>query len=208
MATEVTDKRLPESFYLREGVVEISRDLLGKLLVTNFEGERTKARIVETEAYRGPDDKACHAYGFRRTKRTEIMFGKGGQAYVYLCYGIHHLFNVVTGPAEKPHAVLVRAVEPLENLDAMLRRRSFSKVRPQLTAGPGVLTKALGITTAHTGMSLVNSDSNIWIEDLTETLKPEEIIASPRVGVDYAQECALWPWRFRIRHNKWTSPVK
>lgn len=201
-------KRLEADFYQREDVVAVSKDLLGKYLVTEFEGGRTAGRIVETEAYRGPDDKACHAHRNRYTERTKIMFAPGGHAYVYLCYGIHHLFNVVTAVEGMPHAVLIRAVEPVENIELMLQRRGMSKLKPNLTAGPGVLSRALGITTQHSGLSLTDPQNGIWIEDRGYDIFEKLIIASPRVGVDYAEECALWPWRFRVRDSRWTSPAK
>ena len=176
--------------------------------MTNFDGQLTTGKIVETEAYRAPDDKACHAYQNLHTKRTSIMFKEGGVAYVYLCYGIHHLFNVVTAKEGMAHAVLIRAIEPLENIDLMLNRRNKSKVNRQLTGGPGVMSKALGITKQWTGVSLVSADSPIWIEDSGIEVSENNIIASPRVGVGYAEECALWNWRFRIRDSKFTSPAK
>jgi DNA-3-methyladenine glycosylase len=200
--------RLEKSFYIREDVVSLSQELLGKYLVTQFEGAQTVGKIVETEAYRAPDDKASHAYGNRRTARTEVMFAEGGVAYVYLCYGIHHLFNVVTGPEGTAHAVLIRAIEPVEQTAVMLRRRGMDRVKPQLTAGPGVMSKALGITTAFTGQSLMTDESPIWIEDRGDNLPPEAILASPRVGIDYAEECAAWNWRFRIKNSKWTSKAR
>jgi DNA-3-methyladenine glycosylase len=200
--------RLEKSFYIREDVVSLSRELLGKYLVTRINGEQTVGRIVETEAYRAPDDKACHAYGNRRTARTEVMFAEGGRAYVYLCYGIHHLFNVVTGPEEKAHAILIRAIEPVEQVAIMLRRRGMDRVKPQLTAGPGVMSKALGITTELSGQSLLTKESPVWIEDRGDHLSPEMIWASPRVGIDYAEECAAWHWRFRIKNSKWTSKAR
>jgi len=201
-------KRLTKSFYLQEDVVQISKDLLGKILVTNFDGRLTTGKIVETEAYRAPDDKACHAYQNLHTKRTSIMFKEGGVAYVYLCYGIHHLFNVVTAKEGMAHAVLIRAIEPLENTELMLNRRNKSKVNRQLTGGPGVMSKALGITKKWTGISLLAAENPIWIEDRGIEVSENNIIASPRVGVDYAEECALWNWRFRIRDSKFTSPAK
>lgn len=200
--------RLPKSFYTRPDVVQISRELLGKYLVTHIGGVRTAGKIVETEAYRAPEDKASHAYNNRKTNRTKVMFEEGGRAYVYLCYGIHHLFNVVTGAEGMAHAVLIRAIEPTENTACMLRRRNLTRLRPQLTAGPGVLSKALGITTEHNSQSLCTPDAQIWIEDRGEIIAPKDIIASPRVGVGYAEECAEWPWRFRVRNSKWTSPAK
>lgn len=196
---------LGREFYLRDDVVQISKELLGKYLVTEIDGVRTEGRIVETEAYRGPDDKASHAYGNRLTPRTRVMFEEGGCAYVYLCYGIHHLFNVVTAPEGTPHAVLIRAVEPVGELEPMLQRRGMPSLRPRLTAGPGALSQALGIRTHHSGTSLTGPDSPIRIEDRGGSVSDPDILAGPRVGVDYAGECALWEWRFRIKKSKFTS---
>ncbi len=191
---------LPPEFYQRTDVVQIARDLLGKVLVTNFDGQYTAGRITETEAYRAPDDRACHAWGDRRTSRTEVMFGEGGGAYVFLCYGIHYLFNVVTAPENLAHAVLIRAIEPLEGIDIMRERRGGkNQSLVQLTTGPGSLSQALGITTKWTGQRLTDADSPIWIEDRGEIVKPEDIAVGKRIGVDYAGECAEWPWRFWIR---------
>ena len=199
---------LPLQFYTRADVVQVAKDLLGKYLVTNFDGQMTAGKIVETEAYRAPDDRACHAFGNRRTARTEVMFAEGGHAYVYLCYGIHHLFNVVTGPADMAHAVLIRAVRPIDNVKLMLARRKMERLERRLTAGPGALTEALGILTAHTGLSLLDPTGPIWLEDRGEVVSEENIVASPRVGVAYAKECAEWPWRFRIKDSLWTSLAK
>lgn len=198
-------KRLDLDFYLREDVVQVSKDLLGKVLVTNIDGILTSGMITETEAYRGLDDKASHAYNGRRTARTEVMFHKGGVSYVYLIYGIHHLFNVVIGPAEVANAVLIRAIEPVDNLDAIMARRNMFTLKPQLTFGPGVLSKALGITTQFSGHSLVEPQSQIWLEDRGQLISPEDIIASPRVGIPYAEEAIDWPWRFRIKNSKWVG---
>ena len=181
---------------------------MGKFLVTNFDGQLTAGKIVETEAYRAPDDKACHAYNNKRTKRTEIMFAEGGVAYVYLIYGMYHLFNVVTAKEDMAHAVLIRGVEPVENVDVMLERRKFTKLKNTLTDGPGKLTIALGINKIHTGLSLLDEENPIWIEDRGVSISEENIIASPRVGVGYAEECALWDWRFRVKDSKWTSKAK
>ena len=201
-------KRITKSFYLREDVVQVSKDLLEKFLVTNFDGQLTVGKIVETEAYRAPDDKACHAYNNKRTKRTEVMFAEGGVAYVYLIYGRYHLFNVVTAKKDMAHAVLIRGIEPVENVATMLARRNFTKLKNNLTAGPGMLSIALGINKEHTGISLLDKKSPIWIEDRGTIISEENIIASPRVGVGYAEECALWNWRFRVRDSKWTSKAK
>ena len=189
--------RLKIAFYLKEDVVEVARQLLGKYLVTNFDGQLTAGKIIETEAYRAPDDKASHAYQNRRTKRTEVMFHQGGHAYVYLCYGIHHLFNVVSAKEGIAHAVLIRALEPTDGIDKMLERRNFDKLKPNLCSGPGTVAKALGLSTIHSGHSMLDKNSSIWVEDRGLTYKDSEILASPRVGIDYAEECAAWNWRFR-----------
>ena len=205
--------RLPIEFYTRTDVVQIARDLIGKLLVTEFDGQRTAGVITETEAYRAPDDKACHAYGNRRTARTEVMFHEGGKAYIYLCYGIHHLFNVVTGTDGVAHAVLIRAIEPLEGQTFMLERRqalgSKSKsgnksqeIKPSLSTGPGALSQALGLHTAYTGQSLLSADSPIWIEDGPQAISEDDIVAGKRIGVDYAGECAEWHWRFWLKGSR------
>ncbi len=204
----IKNNPLDQSFYIQSDVIHIARSLLGKILVTNINGKRTSGRIVETEAYRGFDDKACHAYGNKKTERTKTMFLEGGRSYVYLCYGIHHLFNVVTGPKDQADAVLIRAIEPIEGIDIMLQRRNFSKIKTNLTAGPGTLTKALGIDRKlHNSISL-NPNQDIWIEDDGTILNQKIILESRRVGVDYAEECALWNWRFRVKNSKWTSKGK
>lgn len=190
-------KRLPLEFYTRTDVVQIARELLGKVLVTEFDGQKTAGLITETEAYRAPDDRASHAYGNRRTPRTEIMFQEGGRAYVYLCYGIHHLFNVVTAPENQAHAVLIRALEPIEGLEIMKARRG-NVGKKRLTIGPGALAQAMGLKTGFSGQSLVAPDSFVWIEDWKYT---DEIMAGPRIGVDYAGECAAWPWRFWLKNS-------
>ena len=201
-------KRLDKIFYKQPDVVQISKQLLGKYLVTHFNGHLTSGKIVETEAYRAPDDKACHAFNNRRTNRTEIMFAEGGKAYVYLCYGIHHMFNVVTAEKEMAHAILVRAIEPVDNLKKMMERRKMKKLERRLTAGPGILCQALGIKTTHSGTDLTAEKSPIWIEDRGNDISEKNIIASPRVGIGYAEECIDWPWCFRIKNSEWTSPAK
>jgi DNA-3-methyladenine glycosylase len=188
--------KLQEKFYLRDNVVEISRDLLGKVLSTKLDGVLTQAVITETEAYAGVTDKASHAYGGRRTKRTEPMFGRGGIAYVYLCYGIHHLFNVVTSVEGTPHAVLVRAGRPFAGMEQMLLRRNRRDVDDALLAGPGSLARAMGITTAHTSETLLGN--RIWIEDRGIVFDESSISAGPRVGVDHAEEDADCPYRFIV----------
>ena len=203
--------KLGIDFYQREDILAISKELLGKVLCTNFNGNLTTGIIVETEAYAGIMDKASHAYSGRRTQRTEVMYAEGGTAYVYLCYGIHHLFNVVTNVEGIPHAVLIRAINPIEGIDIMLQRRNMSKLLPKLTAGPGILSRALGICTDPSGMSLMGN--KIWIEnnhpsDRSKRSDGYDIISSPRVGCQYAGKDAHNPWRFRIKGNKWVSPAK
>ncbi len=187
---------LPREFYLRDDVVLISRELLGKFLVTEFDGQLTAGMITETEAYRGPEDRASHAYANRRSARTEVMFKTGGIAYIYLCYGVHHLFNVVTNREDIPHAVLVRAIKPVEGIENMLLRRDRKRVNTTLCGGPGTLSKALGLHYRYSGTAL---DSEIIrIEDRGIDVPPLQITATPRVGVEYAGEDALLPWRFQI----------
>ena len=197
---------LPDSFYQLKDVVKIARELIGKVLVTNLNGQLTSGIIVETEAYAGAADKASHAFGNRRTNRTEVMFAHGGIAYVYLCYGIHHLFNVVTNVEHVPHAILIRAVEPLEGIDIMLERRKKESLKPLLTAGPGAMSEALGIKTKHTGLNLQGPE--IYIEDRGIKIAKKDIIEASRVGVAYAQEDALLPYRFLLKGNKYVSKGK
>jgi DNA-3-methyladenine glycosylase len=195
---------LPQSFYTGADVIQIAKALLGKVLVTNIDGVYTSGVITETEAYAGITDKASHAYGGRRTKRTEIMYMTGGVAYVYLCYGIHHLFNIVTNVKDIPHAVLIRAIEPMDGIDDMLVRRGKDKLTPGLTAGPGAMSVALGIHTYHSGISL--QGDQIWVED--RGIAIGEIVEATRVGVAYAKEDALLPYRCYIAGNKFVSKAK
>ena len=197
--------KLSADFYQRDDVLLISRELLGKVLCTNFHNKLTSGIIVETEAYGGITDKASHAYGGRRTKRTETMYAKGGSAYVYLCYGIHHLFNIVTNKEHIPHAVLIRAIQPRDGIEIMLQRRNKKKVDQSLTAGPGSLTRALGITVKDSGTFLM--DNLIWLEDQNINYTNQDILSSPRIGVQYAGEDAQNPWRFQVENSPWVSPA-
>lgn len=199
---------LPRDFYLHTDVVSVAKGLLGKYLCTAFDGKLTSGMIVEAEAYRAPDDRASHAFGNRRTQRTEPMFGTGGTMYIYLCYGIHHLFNVVSAPEGKAHAILVRALQPVDGIELMLRRRKLDDVRRRLCGGPGALSQALGLHASMSGNDLVQGTLPVWIEDRGHAVGRKQITSSPRVGVDYAGECAAWPWRFRIVDSEWTSPAK
>jgi DNA-3-methyladenine glycosylase len=187
-------------------VVKISRQLLGKVLVTEIGGKYTSGIIVETEAYAGPTDKACHAYLHRNTKRTAPMFLEGGIAYIYLIYGMYHLFNIVTNVAGQPYAVLVRAIEPLDGIDTMLERRGLPTLTSQLTAGPGTMSIALGLKKTMSGESL--QGPHIWLEDRNIKVPAKNIIATTRVGVAYAAEDALLPYRFLIRDNPYVSKGK
>jgi DNA-3-methyladenine glycosylase len=199
-------KKLDHGFYDRDDVILIARELLGKILVTKDGNNITSGRIVETEAYAGIIDRASHAYGGRRTRRTEVMFGPSGTAYVYLCYGIHHLFNVVTNKTDVPHAVLIRAVEPMEGISLMLERTGKDKPDATLTRGPGNVSKALGIHTNDSGVDLLGE--RIFIVDDGYYLEPSTIIKSARIGVEYAGEDAGLHYRFFVRDNRYVSGKK
>jgi DNA-3-methyladenine glycosylase (3mg) len=199
-------QKLDGDFYNRADVVKIAKDLIGKVLVTQFGEVLTSGRIVETEAYAGVIDKASHAYGGRRTNRTEVMYKRGGVAYVYLCYGIHYLFNVVTNVQGTPHAVLIRALEPLQGIDTMLKRTGKKLADYTLTKGPGNVSKALGIATKHTGWNLMSDELFIAADGFTPKMK--DIIATPRIGVDYAGEDAKLPYRFILDGNPYVSGKK
>ncbi|SHL77496.1 DNA-3-methyladenine glycosylase [Flavobacterium saccharophilum] len=195
--------KLPLSYYLHQDVLFLAKDLLGKVLFTQIEGQITAGIIVETEAYFGEIDKASHAYGGRRTNRTEIMYSEGGVSYVYLCYGIHHLFNIVTSVKNEPHAVLIRAIEPLIGTETMELRRNMPITKSAISSGPGSAAKALGIDKTFNQKDLGGEE--IWVEDHGIRYAENDIIASPRVGVTYAQEDAFLPWRFFIKGNKYVS---
>ncbi len=196
-------KKLPGLFYQRENVTELAKELLGKLLVTKWDGIITSGRIVEVEAYNGVVDKASHAFDGRKTKRNEIMYADGGVTYVYLCYGIHHLFNVVTNNKETPHAILIRALEPVKGIETMLQRTGKKALDNTLTKGPGNLSKAMGLFTKHSGFSLLSKE--LFIADDGFVFNKKEIASSPRVGVDYAGKDALLPYRFFIKGNPFVS---
>ncbi|GEN70625.1 DNA-3-methyladenine glycosylase [Chryseobacterium lathyri] len=195
--------KLPLSYYLNQDVIFLAKDLLGKVLFTEINGDITAGIIVETEAYFGVIDKASHAYGGRRTGRTETLYTQGGVSYVYLCYGIHHLFNVVSSVEDEPHAVLVRAVEPLIGKEIMEIRRNMPASKTAISSGPGSAAKALGIDRSFNKKDL--TENEIWIEDHRIKYSPDEIVSGPRIGVAYAQEDALLPWRFYVRGNKYVS---
>ncbi|NQU32754.1 MAG: DNA-3-methyladenine glycosylase [Bacteroidetes bacterium] len=191
--------KLPISYYLHSDVVYIARSLLGKYLFSNIDNILTGGIITETEAYQGTTDKASHAYAGIRTNRTEIMYRQGGVAYVYLCYGIHYLLNVVTADLNIPHAVLIRAIYPTMGTNEMLVRTGKTKVDYNLSNGPGKLTKAMGIKKLHNGTSYHGNE--IWIEDNKIAIKRMDIEAGPRIGVDYAGKDALLPYRFVFNYG-------
>jgi DNA-3-methyladenine glycosylase len=194
--------KLPREFYTRPNVLTVARDLLGKLLVVPAEdGGRVSGMIVEVEAYRGPEDRASHAYGGRRTRRTETMYGLGGVAYVYFVYGMYYQFNVVSNVTGTPHAILVRALEPVEGIELMRKRRHLHPDH-NLTNGPGKLCIALGIDRALDNADLLGN--RVWLEEY-QRLSPRHIARGPRIGIDYAQEWIDKPWRFWIRDNAYVS---
>ncbi len=198
-------KKLPREFYTRSDVLEVARDLLGqKLVVPGRNGSRVAGIIVETEAYRGPEDRASHAYNGRRTNRTETMYGIGGTAYVYFVYGMYNQFNVVTNVEGVPHAILIRAVEPSEGLNVMRRRRG-GRSEYELTSGPGRLCLALGIDRQIDKADLLGE--RVWIEEGI-SISPRQIARGPRVGIDYAESWVTKPWRFWVRDNPFVSKIR
>jgi DNA-3-methyladenine glycosylase len=197
----VPRRKLPREFYTRPSVLAVARDLLGQLLVVPARDRtRVSGIIVETEAYRGPEDRASHAYGGRRTNRVRAMDDTGGTAYVYFVYGMYHQFNVVTNVSDIPHAVLIRALEPVEGI-ALMRRRRRGEADRGLTNGPGKLCIALGIDRRLDRADLLGD--RIWIEEGGRA--PAATAIGPRVGIEYAREWAARPWRFWIRHNPFVS---
>jgi len=189
--------KLPTEFYKRSDVTQLSRELLGRRICSNINAEFCSAIISETEAYAGIEDKASHAFGGKRTKRTEIMYAGGGVAYVYLCYGIHYLFNLVTNVEGIPHAILIRAIRAEIGEDIMLKRRKLKYFRKDSLIGPGKVSQALGISLDQNGISL--NDDQIWLEETDIHINSENVCVGPRVGVDYAEEDALLPYRFSLR---------
>jgi DNA-3-methyladenine glycosylase len=195
--------KLTEDYYLGSDVVAISKNLLGKYLFTCIDGVTTGGYIVETEAYNGIVDKASHSFGNRVTPRTKTMFMQGGIAYVYLCYGIHEMFNIVTSVEGEPHAILVRAINPTDGIEAMQARRNMFVLKSTITSGPGSVAKALGISRNINAISL-QSDT-LWLEDRGLNFTDEQINIGPRVGVSYAGEDAFLPYRFYVKGNKYVS---
>jgi len=195
------DNKLSKKFYTRRDVSLIAKELIGKKLFTTINGETSGGIIVETEAYSGAIDRASHAFPVKKTKRTEVMFKEGGHAYVYLCYGIHKLFNIVTNIEGQPDAVLIRAIEPTLGLDIIKLRRKENNIAKRLSSGPGNVSNALGIELLHYGMSLLGDV--IWLENSGQ--QDFQIKSTKRIGVDYAGEDALRLWRFYMKNNPWVS---
>lgn len=192
---------LKKEYYLSDRVVDLAKNLLGKVICTSIDGELSSGIICETEAYAGVTDKGSHAYGNKRTQRTEVMFAEGGIAYVYLCYGMHSLFNIVTSVADEPHAVLIRGIIPLEGKMVMASRKSLSQLTFKHTTGPGNVTKALGIGMKHNRICLYNREladkqDSIWLKDEGITINKNDFNAGPRIGIAYAEEDAYLPYRF------------
>lgn len=196
--------RLSNSFYQRQDVVLIAKELIGKEICRRIDGKVLRGIITETEAYSGENDKACHAHLGRFTKRTATMYKAGGVAYVYLCYGIHHLFNIVTNMEGKADAVLIRAIEPVIGIDFMKEFRNYKGDPIKMAAGPGKLTQALNINKSLNNENLVLSN-NLWIEDAGVNISKEQIMSAKRIGIDYAEEDADLPWRFYLKENKSVS---
>ena len=198
---------LPPAFYQRSDVLLVARELLGKYVCTQLDGELTTGRIVETEAYRHHGDASLTLHLRRKVTQARGLYRPGGHAYLYAVYGRHTLLNLTTHDAAHPDAVLIRAVEPLVGIEEMLRRRGLGALVRGLTAGPGVLSQALGIAPVLTGLPVTGEV--LWFEDHGEVVAPADIVASARVGLAYAgPEAADLPWRFRLRDSKWTSPAK
>lgn len=198
----MTRNALPKEFYTRTDVTLVARQLLGKVLYTQFDNTLTGGVIVETEAYRGEGDRACHACRFGKTARTEVMFQEGGRLYVYLCYGIHNMVNVVTNTYDCADAVLIRALSPLQGIESMMERRRKTSWR-RITSGPGTVGEALGFKVGHSGLSLLSPA--VWIEDRAIAVDDASIISTRRIGVDYAGEDASKPWRYYIYDSPFVS---
>jgi DNA-3-methyladenine glycosylase len=192
--------KMDTAYFEGSRVSQIAQQLLGKVLITKVDGEVTAGMIVETEAY-SFRERGCHAYLNKRTPRNQVMFKRGGHAYVYLCYGIHHLFNIVTNTEGKGDAVLVRALQPTLGVEVMMSRVKTDTPK-RITAGPGKLSRAMGIDLNLNGAWL--GDFQVWIEE-GKRIAPADRIAATRIGIDYAGSDALLPWRYYIRHNEWVS---
>lgn len=196
-------KKLERPFYEGE-TLEVAKELLGKYMVHETKDGRTVGKIVEVEAYIGPEDPACHAYQGKCTSRTQIMFGQGGHAYVYLIYGVYYCMNIVTNQESFPEAILIRGLEPIDGLALMKQRRKTEKLL-QLCSGPGKLCAAMGITKLQNGLDLEGEELYL-LEG--ERISPESISSTPRINIDYAGEGKNYPWRFIIKDSPFVSKRK
>ncbi|MDF2520657.1 MAG: DNA-3-methyladenine glycosylase [Clostridia bacterium] len=204
-------KILDRDFYIRD-TITVSKELLGKVLVHKTEDFSVAGRIVETEAYLGPEDKAAHSYGGRKTPRVEVMYNQGGWSYIFTIYGMYQCFNIVTEKQGLPQAVLIRALEPVDNVELMAQRRFSKSYRDissrqikDLTNGPGKLciAMALGKEQNKIDMCVKNGMDDIYVWD--DGYKDFDIEASARINIDYAEEYVHKPWRFTIKGNKYVS---
>ncbi|SKB33910.1 DNA-3-methyladenine glycosylase [Daejeonella lutea] len=195
--------KLPLSFYKQDDVISVARALLGKNLYSLIDGQLTGGIIVETEAYRGPDDRGSHAYNNKRTPRNEMMYSSGGVVYMYICYGIHDMVNIVTGKEGMSHAALIRALEPIEGLDIMRDRRRIYGQDQRLCQGPGALAQALGLNKLHNGTDL--QGDVVWITDEGKNFADDEVVASARVGMNFDGPYKTIPWRFSVKGNQFVS---
>ena len=189
-------QKIPAEYYQKGNVVKLAKNMLGKMLFTKFNNQLTGGIITEAEAYNGIYDKACHAFGGRRTPRTETMYAEGGIAYVYLCYGIHHLFNIVTNKKDIPDAILIRAIEPTHGIQTILKRRSKKKLDKTVSGGPGTVSRALNISLANNALDLTGN--KIWTRDCGITIKPSQIVSSARIGCESAGTDGQLPFRFNL----------
>jgi DNA-3-methyladenine glycosylase len=197
--------KVARKFYLRENTIQVARELLGNLLVVPDEmGNRVSGMIVETESYCGINDKGAHSYGGRRTARNEVTYGIGGHVYVFFIYGMYFQLNLVTGPVDYPHVVLIRAVEPVEGIETMRARRGPMNDK-NLTSGPGKLCIALSIDRTLNGADLAGDQ--IWVENY-RSISDSEIAVGKRIGIDYAGEDAQKPWRFWVKGNEFVSRTR
>lgn len=200
-------KKLDREFYNRDSIL-VAKELLGKVLVHEIDGQRIAVKIVETEAYMGFEDKAAHSYGGKRTSRVEVMYGDPGFSYLFMIYGMYFCFNIVTNEKEKPQAVLIRAAEPVEGIEWMAQKRferSYEQLtksqRRGLTNGPGKLCRALSLDKSFNGMDLCGNE--VYVEE--DKSRNLSIVTTKRVGIDYAEEAKDYPWRFYIEGNEYVS---
>jgi DNA-3-methyladenine glycosylase len=197
-------KQLKRDFFNRPTLL-VSKELLGKFLVSEYRGHKLSGMIVETEAYVGTNDKASHAFKGRRTKRNEVEYGPGGHVYIYLVYGLHYQLNFVTAGIDQPECVLIRAIEPVEGIDVMRKMRKRKGLR-ELTNGPGKLCQAMGLTRSQNGLDLCKKGVDLYIEDRGTKIPPERIKKGPRIGIDYAgPKWSKVHWRFWIKDDPFVS---